>query len=185
MTGSKWLVWRPINFEAKPQSEFASCIDHGPRLLHPPQHRQEIHPDSWRTGSFCMNQYTKCVTSGHLRVFPQIQHIGLWFGRPARRPFNIYICWGLDATRTWSPTKALSPEVRKIVVFVKDRIHASKQSRRTGPRCPFAGIEQRLAEVVGGVRQQEAKGETPPQANILADTKAKPLWTDTGKFLFR
>lgn len=68
-----WLVRRLVDFKEKldrsafiskaPSSKFASRIDHGPRILHVPQCRQEIHPDSSRTGPFCMYQYTRCVPS--------------------------------------------------------------------------------------------------------------------------
>ncbi|KIO31608.1 hypothetical protein M407DRAFT_67722 [Tulasnella calospora MUT 4182] len=132
-----WLVRRLVDFKEK--------LD-----------RQEIHPDSSRTGPFCMYQYT--------------------------RLFNMCRLPGYGCDSNTEPPKASSPNARKIVVFVKDWVYSVEVIERDGTPVPPAGIERRLAEVVEDVRQREARGEKPARVNILSADE-RDLWAKNREYL--
>ncbi|KAG8980593.1 hypothetical protein FRB90_007606, partial [Tulasnella sp. 427] len=132
-----WLVRRLVDFKDK--------LD-----------RQEIHPDSSRTGPFCMHQYT--------------------------RLFNICRLPGHGCDLNTEAPKASSPNARKIAVFVKDWVYSVEVIEKDGTPVPPAGIERRLAEVVRDVRERAARGEKAAQVDILSADE-RDLWAKNREYL--
>ncbi|KAG8904529.1 hypothetical protein FRB99_001612 [Tulasnella sp. 403] len=127
-----WLIARLLDFKDK--------LD-----------RQEIHPDSSRTG--------------------------MWFRRPALSLFNICRLPGIGCDSLTQPPQRLTPAARSVTVFLKDWAYAVEVYDRDGVRIGVGEVERRLWEVVRDVQQRESKGERAVPVGILTaderDTWAK------------
>ncbi|KDQ14502.1 hypothetical protein BOTBODRAFT_109970 [Botryobasidium botryosum FD-172 SS1] len=118
--------------------------------------RQEIYPDTSRTGPFCMHQYNRMYSL-------------------TRIPLP-----GCDAL-THAP-RLKAPGARHVLVMVKEWCYVVEVLGADGEAIAAAEVERRFGAVVEDVRAREARGERPvPVGRLTADERN--LWAENREHL--
>ncbi|KAG8935954.1 hypothetical protein FRC02_005429 [Tulasnella sp. 418] len=118
--------------------------------------RQEIHPDSSRTGPFCMHQYT--------------------------RLFNICRVPIVGCDRVTEPVSPKSPAARSVLIIIKDWLYSLEVYEANGSFIGVKEVEHKLWDIVRDVESREQKGETPVPVNILTADE-RDTWARNREYL--
>ncbi|KAI0331918.1 acyltransferase ChoActase/COT/CPT [Cubamyces sp. BRFM 1775] len=139
-----WLVYRILDFKTRLE-------------------RQEIHPDTTRTG-------TQCSYDSH-------RSRGLWFRHSALQVFNRCRIPQRSCDR-FSPVPDLGdPDARKVLVMAADWMYAIEVVAADGSPIAPGEIEKKLRAIVVDVEGRRAKGERAVSIGVLT-TDDRDRWAD-------